>query len=507
MDITLYCKEITPPEGYLASTDVVSLTFYKTDYDALKKADKDTKGELKVFAEIRNITPTPTVTQPVTITPPGDSGLYLQKKSSAADDIMALESYTLEGAEFSVTSNRGFSGTLVTDKNGMSNILSLPDNHTETWIPPVTDMEGNVIQKGYYRINDVTTVYTIKETKAPKWHKLSDSTPSISVTMPKDKDTVCPVIFDDEPIFCKDDLEIEKLGIKGEPVVGAVFKVEYFDGPDANDTPVRTWYLKTKEDGFARLTDEYLDPENQSDPFFMHKGKIVIPIGGFLQVTEIKAPAEYIVYDKPTGIPTTEDADFTLTFANGKAWYEDLEPCIINLQKYEPDGSTPIAGAEFELKFLKQAITPTSKVHPNFSRLLKEGESIVLHTDENGKVTFRNLDQGTYQITELRTEAGRNLLKEPIIVTLPMTMTSEEASEYGNVNFETAKEDEGYTNKWFFYECLYEITNNSTLIMPTTGGNGIWKYGIFGFGMMACAAVVWIGYDTKKKRRRKRYKK
>ena len=54
---------------------------------------------------------------------------------------------------------------------------------------------------------------------------------------------------------------------------------------------------------------------------------------------------------------------------------------------------------------------------------------------------FDNLDQGTYQITELKTKDGNALLKEPIIVTLPMTMTEDEANEYGNVNYETAKED------------------------------------------------------------------
>lgn len=52
-------------------------------------------------------------------------------------------------------------------------------------------------------------------------------------------------------------------------------------------------------------------------------------------------------------------------------------------------------------------------------------------------------------------------MKEPIIVTVPMTMTEAEANEYGNVNYETAKEDKNYSGKWYFYECLYEITNNA----------------------------------------------
>ena len=110
---------------------------------------------------------------------------------------------------------------------------------------------------------------------------------------------------------------------------------------------------------------------------------------------------------------------------------------------------------------LEAAIQPTSKKHPNFKRLLNVGETTVRHTDSEGKVFFDNLDQGTYQITEIKTEPGNALLKEPIIFTLPFTMTMEEATQYQNVDFDSAKEDVGYTNKWYFYNCKYDITNNA----------------------------------------------
>lgn len=114
------------------------------------------------------------------------------------------------------------------------------------------------------------------------------------------------------------------------------------------------------------------------------------------------------------------------------------------------------------------------------------------------------LAQGLYQITEIKTEPGNVLLKEFIIVTLPMTMTEEEANEYGNVNYETAKEDVNYSGKWYFYECLYEITNNATFKMPMTGDNGKWKYGFIGFGVIMVTGTGWIIYNTKTKRIRKR---
>ena len=52
---------------------------------------------------------------------------------------------------------------------------------------------------------------------------------------------------------------------------------------------------------------------------------------------------------------------------------------------------------------------------------------------------------------------------------------------------EAFKDDNGkfdeYTNKWFFYEATYEITNNATFTMTPTGGTGDWVFGFIGFGI------------------------
>ena len=127
-----------------------------------------------------------------------------------------------------------------------------------------------------------------------------------------------------------------------------------------------------------------------------------------------------------------------------------------------------------------------------------------IFVDTRAKCRLLILDQGTYQITELKTKDGNALLKEPIIVTLPMTMTADEANEYGNVDFSSAKEDKNYSGKWYFYECLYEITNNATFKMPMTGDDGKWKYGFIGLGMAAALASVWLVYETRNKKFRKR---
>ena len=82
----------------------------------------------------------------------------------------------------------------------------------------------------------------------------------------------------------------------------------------------------------------------------------------------------------------------------------------------------------------------------------------------------------------------------------------EEAAQYQNVDFDSAKEDVGYTNKWYFYNCKYDITNNAVFKMPMTGDNGKWKYGFIGFGMVAalgCAYVILNSKNYKKRKYRK----
>lgn len=340
---------------------------------------------------------------------------------------MDLKSYTLAGAEYRVTSSRdaSFNTVITTNEAGYTESVTLPDNSIPRHLDAVYDMKGNLLQEAKDWIEKVQTTYYITEIKAPNYHTVYSGTKSQPVVMPDDVGQTFEIPFENEPIFCDGKLDIEKLGVKGDIIPGAVFKVEYFDadGPNESDL-VRTWYLKSDTQGHVMMDEAHLDGNNQSDDFFRYDGNIVIPIGGYLQITEIDAPAEYVVETEPVGIPTTKDADFTLTYANNmKPWYEELERCRINLKKYQADGKTPIAGVEFELKFLEQAIKPTSKKHPNFKRLLEEGDSTVRHTDENGDVFFDNLDQGTYQITEIKTLDGNSLLKEPIIVTVPMTMT------------------------------------------------------------------------------------
>lgn len=169
--------------------------------------------------------------------------------------------------------------------------------------------------------------------------------------------------------------------------------------------------------------------------------------------------------------------------------------------------TTAIPGVEFELKFVKQSEGFTSKQR-EYKRLLKEGETTVRSTDWEGNCYFDNLDQGDYEITEIKTAMGQTMLKDPIKFTLPFKMTQQEAIDYGeNLDMSKAKEDKDYTNKFFFFECTYEITNTPTFGLPETGATGTWKYGFVGLGIALVAGVGTAGMVVTKRRRRKKQNK
>ena len=116
-----------------------------------------------------------------------------------------------------------------------------------------------------------------------------------------------------------------------------------------------------------------------------------------------------------------------------------------------------------------------------------------------------NLDQGDYEITEIKTAMGQTMLKDPIKFTLPFKMSRDEAIDYGeNLDLSKAKEDKDYTNKWFFFECTYEITNTPTFHLPETGSIGTWNYGFVGLGIALAAGGCGAGVMLLGKRRRRR---
>ena len=419
--------------------------------------------------------------------------VQITKKSDAPQDILDLSAYTVSGAEFGVYEDQACmkkvpNGTLTTKENGVTDTLTLPCN-----------MDG-------------TYTYWVKEIKAPDGHEISDNTAHpVTVTLPNDAGTVKPVEFTDKAQSTTMSAFAHKLDNKGIPIKNVVFEAKLYDGvyKTVNEclqqTPKKTWYFKSDTDGNV-LIDRYhiaTDYEKTSDSLYKIDGEVRIPIGCTVTMQEVKAPSIYVMDDTIQIWETESNKEVEL-----KKHYNDIKPSSIHIKKYDETGVTPLANVEIELRFDKESETANAdaSVPKSYIPLLTVGNSVTGKTDANGEIVWGNLDQGEYTITEVKTVEGHSLLKDPIHVTLPIVMTEEEVNASG-ADKTKGTYDDGYTNKWYFFDAKYEITNSAVFKMPTTGADGVWKYIFFGFGTMAVLVTGVIIYDTKNKKKRKRHTK
>lgn len=463
---TYTIKETHTPAGFITAADIsvtISTTVYQSVY----------------YYDVKNLE-TPKV--------------QITKQSTAPQDILDLSAYTVSGAEFGIYSDQWCTqkvGTATTGQNGVTNTITLPCQ------------------------SDGTYTYWVREDKEPNGHKENKTPQAITITLPADTGTTKQMTFTNEPETTNLAALAQKLDSKGQTIQNVVFKVNLYDGEydsveacEVSGKLKRTWYLKSYGEGGniefkdENIADDY-DATYRSDDFYVWNNKIVIPIGCTVTYQEVKTPAKYTI-DPTTKIWKTEKT--TEVNIKPARVYNKPTPCKITINKFAEDGKTPLQGVEFELTFIKESEPYTDMADPTFSPRLKQGETVKAITDASGNIVWDNLDQGEYRITETKTVSGMTLLKDPINITLPITMTDAQAKSMSAATDKGQYDD--YSNKWFFYEATYNVTNTPNFVMPTTGADGVWKYIFFGFGTTTVLITGIVLYDTKnKKLKRKRHKK
>ncbi|MGN0204428.1 MAG: SpaA isopeptide-forming pilin-related protein [Coprococcus sp.] len=380
-----------------------------------------------------------------------EPGFLKLHKSSALPVITdENECYSLSGAEYTVykSDNDGTLSdpvaVLTTDENGDTETVELyPDTY---YIKETTSAEG-------YYVDDM--IYTVNVT----YENTIDQPVLLSVS--------------DVPGYDSPGIEITKL-IDGEateqcpPLTGAQFTVKYYDGyytqSNLPENAVRTWVLQTVEtDGsyIACFSDEC---KVAGDEFYYMEDIPVMPLGTITVQETQPAPGYTLngyMMDKEgnkvsvdseiylTQI-TMEDEIVSLNGGNEYSVYDTPEYGRIKIVKYDSDGNTTLSGVTFALKELDGTV-------------VDEGT-----TDSTGTVTFEDLYPGRYLLTEVSTVSGHTLLVDPVEITVPMTLTEQEANDQ-NIDRTQCIYNE-FEDVYYIYDFTYEITNGATLILPTTGG-------------------------------------
>ena len=203
-------------------------------------------------------------------------------------------------------------------------------------------------------------------------------------------------------------------------------------------------------------------------------------------LVEAEAPEHFVIAEdiaftvNKDGMITTENSENIETDEKGMflKMKDEMEDGSIIIQKYEDDGETPLAGVTYNLYDSNDQLVDTKT------------------TGEDGKVTFTEVPFGDYTIVETKTAEGYNLLAEPISVTIPLVMTADDA-QANNANTTNAFYDEA-TDSYIFFALTYNVTDDVTFVLPTTGSNNLAVMAMGGIGMLIVLAGGWLVYRRKR---------
>lgn len=413
--------------------------------------------------------------------------LKLHKDSALPNVSDNNNCYSLAGAEYTVYTTRsgnslsGAVGVLKTNENGDSNSLRL-------------------LPKTYY----------IKETKAPTGFEPNPQIYTVKLTTGNTTSKPYVLYVEDVPGNDPTGIEIDKIyngpdtdTVKKMPLTGTQFTIKYYDGYYNTEnelkgkTPLRTWVLEVKEINgryMAMLTDSYLV---SGELYRDGAGQPCLPLGT-ITIQETKAAPGYTLdgylKDKNGNVIATDSELYVakitedsgaVALQGGNEFKGENTPTpnIIKLKKFDSDGKTPLAGVTFEIRNSDGDLVEETK------------------TNSKGEIVFDDLYPDVYTIKETATVDGHTLLKDPIVIEVPMMLTDKEVKDYG---IDTKDESVVYNeaNKtWYIHEFTFEVTNNVTFKMPMSGGFTTpmtFVPLIAGMGIMGVLGVV--GFRRKQKK-------
>lgn len=164
---------------------------------------------------------------------------------------------------------------------------------------------------------------------------------------------------------------------------------------------------------------------DENDHFTAVEPDETIPIKGNTYV--VTAEAEAKISDGDSTKDTTA-TDGTITGGSGKIVLTNtlqnpkfgLDIIKKDAEKGENDKDVPLSGVEFKLEKLVETTTEGKTqwvVDKNYKFDSTKTDSITGTTGTDGKITpnpFKNLEPGTYRLTEIKAHPGYNLLAQPI---------------------------------------------------------------------------------------------
>lgn len=323
---------------------------------------------------------------------PQKGKLSIMKKSANPEITDNNPCYELKGAEYGVYKTKA---DATNDKNKVNTLI----------IGKYDDTEKNKNWSNEIELEAGT--YYVKETKAPKGYALNPN--AVKVVIEAGKNTWIGEESNDFVDYPQSDPvrillgKVDKETNKNKPqgsasLEGAEFTVKYYKGlydedpATQNQTPARSWVLKTNSEGKTAFVDSL---KVSGDEFYKNSsGYTTLPIGT-ITIQETKAPKGYFINNEvfvrqitPSGNAEGVET-FNMPTVNEKVIKFDIK-------KVQVGTTTPVSGAVF--------------LHTK-----PDGTTESLSTDEKGEITITGLETGIHKIKESKAPDGYQLNTNEVV--------------------------------------------------------------------------------------------
>lgn len=230
-----------------------------------------------------------------------------------------------------------------------------------------------------------------------------------------------------------------------------------------------------------------------------------ITINGNTYVVKAKATAksETNSAGSSTGNTATVTTDGTITGGSGKIVLTNtlqnpkfvLDIIKKDAEKDKNNNDVPLSGVEFKLEKLKAETTTEGETQVDTTDT--NTGSITAKTDENGEITnvFKNLEPGTYRLTETKAHAGYNLLAQPIVI---------EFTQDGkcSIDGQTITDKNKFTQSGDTYTMTLTVLNRKTPELPHTGADAPSLWLLIGLPLAVAGLLIFtFRYNRKGGRR------
>lgn len=323
---------------------------------------------------------------------PQKGKLSIMKKSANPEITDNNPCYELKGAEYGVYKTKA---DATNDKNKVNTLIIGKYDNTEknkNWSNEI-ELEAGT--------------YYVKETKAPKGYALNPN--AVKVVIEAGKNTWIGEESNDFVDYPQSDPvrillgKIDKETNKNKPqgsasLEGAEFTIKYYKGlydedpATQNQTPARSWVLKTNSEGKTAFVDSL---KVSGDEFYKNSsGYTTLPIGT-ITIQETKAPKGYFINNEvfvrqitPSGNAEGVET-FNMPTVNEKVIKFDIK-------KVQVGTTTPVSDAVF--------------LHTK-----PDGTTESLSTDEKGEITITGLETGIHKIKESKAPDGYQLNTNEVV--------------------------------------------------------------------------------------------